>query len=83
MPLALEDEKTINKRVDKAILKQSKQNNKPAVDHPWRRYAEPLAKNEFPSEGVDKPLISAKADSNTLPTLIHPLPTAQQATTGC
>jgi len=76
----LKNEKTINKRVDNAILKQSKKTKKPAVDHPWRRYAEPLAKHEFPSERVDKPLVSAETDTNTLSTLINPLPTVQQAT---
>jgi len=81
VPIAeLEDEKTINKRVDNAILKQAKQTYKPPVNHPWRRYAEPLAKHEFPSERVDKPLVSAETDTNTLSTLINPLPTVQQAT---
>jgi hypothetical protein len=74
----LEDEKTINKRVDKAILKQAKKTYKPAVDHPWRKFAKPLTKREFPSERVDKALISAETDTNTLPTLINPLPTTQQ-----
>ena len=31
-----EDEKTLNKRVDLAIERQSKAAHKPAVDHPWR-----------------------------------------------
>lgn len=32
----LEDEKTLNKRVDQAIARQSKTPYKPAADHPWR-----------------------------------------------
>jgi transposase len=32
-----EDEKTLNKRVDQAIERQSKVPHKPADDHPWRR----------------------------------------------
>jgi len=32
----LEDEKTLNKRVDQAIEKQRKTAYKPAADHPWR-----------------------------------------------
>jgi len=84
VPIAkLEDEKTINNRVDNAILKQLKETKKPAVNHPWRRYAKPLAKHEFPSERVDKPLVSAQTDTNILPTLINPLPTAQQETAEC
>ncbi|MDF1537164.1 MAG: transposase, partial [bacterium] len=36
-PTPLEDEKTINQRVDKAMAGQAKQpNGKPASDHPWR-----------------------------------------------
>jgi transposase len=31
-----EDEKTLNKRVDRAIERQSKVPHKPAADHPWR-----------------------------------------------
>ena len=31
-----EDEKTLNKRVDQAIERQSKVPHKPAADHPWR-----------------------------------------------
>ena len=75
----LEDEKTINKRIDNAILKQAKESYKPAVNHPWRRYAQPLTKHDFPSEHVDKPLKSVETDINTLTTLNHTLPTAQQA----
>lgn len=36
----LEDEKTLNKRVDQAIFRQSKTAYKPAADHPWRRGAQ-------------------------------------------
>ena len=75
----LEDEKAINKRVDNAILEQAKESYKPAVNHPWRRYAQPLTKHDFPSEHVDKPLKSVETDINTLTTLNHTLPTAQQA----
>ena len=32
----LEDEKTLNKRVDQAIKRQGKTTCKPAADHPWR-----------------------------------------------
>lgn len=34
-----EDEKTLNKRVDLAIERQSKAAHKPAADHPWRKGA--------------------------------------------
>ena len=34
-----EDEKTLNKRVDQAIERQSRATHKPAADHPWRRSA--------------------------------------------
>jgi len=70
IPIAeLEDEKTINKRVDKAILKQAKKTHKPAVDHPWRRFVEPL--------------ISAETDIKGSTTQNNPMPTAQYATTEC
>jgi hypothetical protein len=31
-----EDEKTLNRRVDRAIERQSRIAHKPAADHPWR-----------------------------------------------
>ena len=34
-----EDEKTLNKRVDQAIERQSSAAHKPAADHPWRKSA--------------------------------------------
>jgi transposase len=34
-----EDEKTLNKRVDQAMERQSRPTHKPAADHPWRRSA--------------------------------------------
>ncbi len=34
-----EDEKTLNKRVDQAVERQSQATHKPAADHPWRRSA--------------------------------------------
>ena len=34
-----EDEKTLNKRVDQAMERQSRATHKPAADHPWRRSA--------------------------------------------
>jgi len=34
-----EDEKTLNKRVDQAIERQSQTRHKPAADHPWRQSA--------------------------------------------
>ncbi len=34
-----EDEKTLNKRVDQAMERQSRTTHKPAADHPWRRSA--------------------------------------------
>jgi hypothetical protein len=55
----LEDEKTLNKRVDRAIERQSKAKYKPAADHPWRKGAGLLTKHDFPSERVDKAVISA------------------------
>ena len=36
---APEDEKTVNKRVDQAIERQSRTTHKPAADHPWRNSA--------------------------------------------
>jgi transposase len=78
----LEDEKTLNKRVDQAIERQSKTAYKPAADHPWRRCAGPLTKHDFPSERVDKSLISVDTDTNNLTTLNHTLPTAQRAKQG-
>jgi len=42
-PLArIEDEKTINKRIDDAVTMQTKKQYKAPADHPWRQYAEPL-----------------------------------------
>jgi hypothetical protein len=55
----LEDEKTLNKRVDRAIERQSKAKHKPAADHPWRKGAGLLTKHDFPSERVDKAVIPA------------------------
>ncbi len=78
----LEDEKTLNKRVDLAIERQRKTKYKPAADHPWRRCAEPLTKHDFPSERVDKSLISVETDTNDLSTLNHTLPTARRAKQG-
>ncbi len=75
----LEDEKTLNKRVDQAIERQSKTPYKSAADHPWRRCAGSLTKHGFPSERVDKSLLSVETDSNNLTTLNHTLPTIQRA----
>ena len=36
----IEDEKTINKRIDNAMIKQTKNTYKSPADHPWRQYIE-------------------------------------------
>ena len=36
-PPPVEDEKTLNARVDGALAKQQRQRSKPARDHPWRQ----------------------------------------------
>jgi transposase len=38
-PPQVEDEKTLNERVDAALAKQSPKPSKPAADHPWRKGA--------------------------------------------
>ena len=38
-PPPVEDEKTLNERVDAALAKQSSKPSKPAPDHPWRKEA--------------------------------------------